>query len=108
MRDLILSAFLLGLALFGPGCRKDSPPQLSVICELDGFGGGDCADPTGKYIYKKPSEMANYWATTQTDEANFASWCYGTAAPVVDSKLAQIHARIQQAKSRAMLHPGET
>lgn len=58
------------------GCRTDRPPILSEICTLDGLGGGDCVKSDGSRIYKAPSEMLNYWATTQEDEANFAAWCY--------------------------------
>lgn len=103
----IFLTFLISFSLFCAGCRNDKPPQLSVVCTLDGLGGGDCADPQGKYIYKSPSEMKNWWATTQTDEANYSSWCYGGAPQgAAGAKLEQIRSRILEAKRRAQA--GET
>lgn len=100
MKTLTALAIFSFSALFFISCRRDSPPQLSVICTLDGVGGGDCADPQGKYVYKSPSEMTDYWATTQTDEANFASWCWGGTPPAAAAKLATIRKRIFEAKRR--------
>lgn len=74
MKTLIfLCAFF---ALFSAGCRKDQPPVLSIICIMDGHGGGNCTLADGTRVYRTPSEMVGYWATTETDQANFASWCY--------------------------------
>lgn len=106
MNQILISILLLSLASFSfSGCRSDTPPKLSIICTLDGFGGGDCADPTGKYVYLAPSQMKNYWATSQTDEANYASWCYGGSPPsaqVANTILEQKRAQIMEAKARFM------
>lgn len=64
-------------------CRSDKPPKISIICIGDGFGGADCALADGSTAYRAPSELKNYWMTTQTDEENFASWCYDAPASVV-------------------------
>lgn len=89
------------LTLFGvSSCRNDAPPRLSLVCTLDGAGGGDCADPGGNYVYKSPTDMKDYWATTQTDEANFTAWCYGTGPILVSAKLEQARARIKVAKAK--------
>lgn len=73
---LCLFSLLTGSALALTSCRKDTPPAISIICTLDGTGGGDCATADGTKVHKAPSELLNYWATTQTDEANFSGWCY--------------------------------
>jgi hypothetical protein len=73
----------LGL-VFLSSCRTDPPPKLSIICIGDGLGGAECADSFGNSVYRLPSQLKNFWMTTEADEANFASWCYeGTpnAAP---------------------------
>lgn len=67
--------------LFLFSCRESSPPQLSIICLGDGFGGADCVDSSGNKVYKSPSQLLNYWMTTEADEQNFSSWCYGGDAP---------------------------
>lgn len=73
---------LLFLALaFLSGCRTSQPPKLSVICIGDGYGGANCADSAGNKVYKKPSELVNFWMTTENDEQNFAQWCYGSSTP---------------------------
>lgn len=95
-----LGAWLGLCAVALDACRNDAPPRLSLVCTLDGVGGGDCADPDGKYVYKAPSEMLNYWATTQTDEANYTAWCYGTAPALITAKLEETRARIKEAKAR--------
>jgi len=58
------------------GTRKDSPPVLSVICLGDGFGGADCSMADGSKRYLPPSELKNYWMTTNADAQNLVSWCY--------------------------------
>ena len=67
-------------------CRDSQPPVISIICIGDGFGGADCSDPQGNKIHKGPSDLQGFWMTTETDEANFASWCYAT-----DMALIQLH-----------------
>lgn len=57
------------------GCRKDQPPLIDV-CILDGYGGSDCQLKDGTKVHLLPSEMKNYWSTSQGDMANFSSWCY--------------------------------
>lgn len=64
------------LVVYATGCPRDYPPKISLICTLDGHGAGDCSDAQGVHIYKAPSEMTNYWATTQNDAENLVSWCY--------------------------------
>jgi len=61
------------------GCRTSKPPSISIICIGDGAGGADCVDSAGNKVYKKPSELKNFWMTTQYDEANFTAWCYDTS-----------------------------
>lgn len=82
------------------GCRTDKPPQLSVICTLDGFGGGDCVLADGTQVYKSPSEMKDFWATSQVDEANFASWCYKVPVPVANKVMAQVKRRIMDGRHK--------
>lgn len=72
------------------GCRTDPPPKLSIVCILDGHGAGDCVDASGNRVYKLPSEMLNYWATTEVDQQNWASWCYGSSASQTAAAMAQI------------------
>ena len=67
-------------------CRDSQPPVISIICLGDGFGGADCSDPQGNKSHKTPADLSGYWMTTETDEANFASWCYAT-----DMALIQLH-----------------
>ena len=93
-----MRAFFIVLALCSAilidGCRKDPPPQLSIICTLDGFGGGDCVLADGTRQYLPPSQMKNFWATTQSDQANFASWCYKAPKAVVKARMEQIKQQI--------------
>lgn len=78
MQRLINGVWLsLVLGFLLSSCRTSKPPALSIICLGDGVGGADCVDSVGNKIYKKPSELLNYWMTTEVDEQNFASWCYG-------------------------------
>jgi hypothetical protein len=72
------------------GCRTDRPPVLSLICTLDGLGGGDCVTATGEKKYLSPSETVNFWATTQTDQANFAAWCYKVSPETANAALETI------------------
>lgn len=91
---VILAFMVLTLSAMSLSCRSDKPPVISIICTLDGLGGGDCVQSDGTRVYKLPSEMKNMWATTQTDEANFAAWCYKVPTPVASNALAQIKDRI--------------
>lgn len=85
----VFTVLITLLAVYAAGCPRDYPPKLSLICTLDGIGGGDCSDSTGVHIYKAPSEMTNYWATTQTDAENLVSWCYGVSQPVAKKFIAE-------------------
>jgi hypothetical protein len=71
-------SFLLSLSLSLVSCRTDKPPVLSIICIGDGFGGADCSLPDGTTKYLAPSELKNFWMTTEMDMQNFSSWCYKT------------------------------
>ena len=75
-------------------CRHSQPPEISIICILDGFGGGDCVNSIGEKIYRAPSEMTNFWATTQGDMANFSSWCYDTNPKNVERVMQGLSGRI--------------
>jgi hypothetical protein len=94
MRLLKLGSKLcLSLALvLISGCRNSQPPKIEV-CILDGFGGGDCVAADGSQLYRAPSQMKDYWATSQPDEANFASWCYDASSSTVKAGMADIEAR---------------
>jgi hypothetical protein len=82
----------LALALLLNGCRSDQPPPKE-ICILDGFGGGDCVESDGSKLYRAPSAMLNYWATNETDEQNFAAWCYDTTPAAVAPVMQQLKAQ---------------
>lgn len=81
----------LGLALLS-GCRESIPPKIE-ICILNGFGGASCELPDGSQRYRPPSEMNNYWATNESDQARFAAWCYDTELSVVQKEMAKIQGR---------------
>lgn len=66
------------LLLVLSSCRSSQPPALSIVCIGDGFGGADCVDSGGNKVYKPPSQLVNYWMTTEVDEQNFTTWCYGS------------------------------
>ena len=69
----------LALALSLSSCkssRSDPPPVLSIICLGDGFGGADCSLADGTKKYLPPSELKNYWMTTNGDAQNLVQWCY--------------------------------
>ena len=63
-----------GLLLLS-SCRSSQPPKIE-ICIGDGVGGAECVEADGTQLYRTPSMLNNYWMTGQSDEANFASWCY--------------------------------
>lgn len=78
---------VLGLAL--SACRSSTPPKIEV-CILDGYGGADCVERDGSKLYRKPSELTNFWATNQVDQAAFASWCYKATPDQVSAAMAYI------------------
>lgn len=84
---LVLATLLIS------SCRKDQPPAIDV-CILDGVGGGNCVFKDGSRHYLVPSEMKNYWATSQSDMSEWSAWCYQASpkaiAPLVDAKRDQI------------------
>jgi len=85
---------LVVLALALTSCRNSIPPKIEV-CILDGYGGGDCVEPDGTRLYRTPSMLTNYWATSGSDEANFAGWCYQATQEQVRPVMEQIQ---EQAK----------
>lgn len=89
MKDikLLKRGSLLCLVLALASCRNDPPPELSWVGIGDGRGGADGADHQGKKIYKKPSELEGYWMTSEVDEANLMSWCYGSTASETQSMM---------------------
>lgn len=88
------TALLLSSSIFLYACRHSSPPEFSVICLGDGFGGADCSLPDGTSKYLAPSELKNFWMTTNADMKNFSAWCYDTTPSVtghaLDEKAQQI------------------
>ncbi len=72
------------------GCRNDPPPTISIVCLGNGFGGADCSLPNGERKYLAPSELKNFWMTTQTDMKNFSSWCYQTNGKNVEQQMQNI------------------
>jgi len=92
MRLAVAAVVLLSLL----GCRKDQPPKISIICLGDGFGGADCTLADGSHVSKLPSELKDFWMTTNTDMANFASWCYGGSPPAAKVMLRSMKAEIRQ------------
>lgn len=87
----MINLFLVGALI--SSCRHDSPPPIEV-CLLDGFGGGDCTEPDGTQLYKSPSAMKNYWATSPDDEARYTAWCYDTTVARVTPRMEQIKEEI--------------
>ena len=77
---------LVVLFLFMGACRSSVPPLIE-ICILDSFGSADCLLADGTKVVKLPSELTNYWATNQPDQARFAAWCYDTSQQVIDKRL---------------------
>ncbi len=88
----LLVAIALAASLVG--CRKSKPPVIE-ICIGDGFGGADCILRDDTKVYKAPSELKNYWLTSQEDMAAFSSWCYDADAIVVKKAMQQIELQIQ-------------
>jgi len=75
---LLICGVLLCLSLGLASCRKDPPPILSIICLGDGFGGADCSLADGTKVWKSPTELKDFWMTTNADMQNYVSWCYKT------------------------------
>jgi len=94
-RQLRGPLLLVSLACLSTSCRDSQPPKIEV-CILDGFGGGDCIESDGSKLYRLPSDMLNYWATSQPDEANFASWCYQADRQTVNKAMTLISSEIKQ------------
>lgn len=74
-------------------CRSSKPAPME-ICIIDGLGGGDCVEADGTRKYRLPSQMTNYWATNQQDEAAFASWCYNAPVGAVKSEMEHIQGQL--------------
>ncbi len=90
---------LFSLVFLTTGCpRKDPPPEISIICIGDGFGGANCVLAGGVRIYKAPSELKNFWMTTEVDEANYSSWCYKIPVRTTNAAMAQIENQIKSEK----------
>lgn len=87
---LLIVVTTIGLS----ACRKDRPPAISIICTLDGRGGGNCVTQDGTRVYKLPSEMVNMWATTQEDQARFSSWCYRVSLKRAQAEMERINRAI--------------
>lgn len=72
---LLKNGTMFCLAIAIASCRGSKPPVIEV-CIGDGFGGADCVEADGSKKYRAPSELRDYWMTSEADEQNFASWCY--------------------------------
>lgn len=83
----------LGLLLID-GCRDSVPPKIEV-CIGDSIGGADCVEADGSKKYRLPSELINYWMTSEPDEANFSSWCYDTSLKNAQNGMQSIKKQIQ-------------
>lgn len=92
------------LAFLSNGCRTDKPPQISIICIGDGFGGADCVLSTGEKKYLKPSELKNFWMTTQLDMQNFSSWCYDTSPKVVSHHMERLEEEMHSVAGLSVTH----
>lgn len=78
------------------GCRKDPPPAISLVCLGDGYGGADCVTATGEQVYKAPSELLNFWMSTQVDMQNYMSWCYKAGPKAVAREMASLAAKVHE------------
>lgn len=70
-------------------CRSSTSPPIDV-CIGDGFGGADCVLASGDVAYRSPSELKNFWMTTQDHMRQYSAWCYDTNAANVDPAMAEI------------------
>lgn len=86
----------LVLAFLLSGCRDSVPPKLSIICLGDGSGGADCTKADGTNEHLLPSQLLNFWMTTNADIANYSSWCNQTSVESVKPFMAQIEAKMKQ------------
>jgi hypothetical protein len=50
-------------------------------------------DPNKRYL--QPSELKNYWMTTQLGMKHFSAWCYAVAPDEISSQIDALHFRIQ-------------
>lgn len=77
---------LVVLALLLSSCRSSVPPAIP-ICLGDGVGGADCVLEDGSRKYLPPSDLLNYWMTTQEGMKKFSSWCYQTDENTVSQEM---------------------
>lgn len=84
------------LALLSLNACRDSQPPAIEICIIDGSGGGDCIEADGSKLFRPPSQMMNYWATSQPDMQNFSSWCYDTNSSAVQTRMTEIQEQAQE------------
>jgi len=82
----------LAIAFSLSACRTDKPPAID-ICIGDGAGGADCVLKDGTQVWRSPSELKNYWITTQADMANYSAWCYKTTVSNVTHEMNKLEAR---------------
>jgi hypothetical protein len=85
--------FLLCLPL---ACRSDKPPEISLVCILDGYGGLDCSTPDHHHVYVPPSSAKGYWCAPEADVANYMSWCYKAPVAAVEEEMQKIDAVARQ------------
>lgn len=85
--------YCLVLALVLTSCRDSTPPKIEV-CLGDGFGGADCIEADGSKLYRPPSQLKNYWMTSEPDEANLLSWCYDTSQTNVEAGMHEIKSEV--------------
>jgi hypothetical protein len=85
---------LVGLVLASIACRKSVPPPID-ICIGDGVGGADCILKDGTKAYLLPSQLKNYWMTSQFDMQAFSSWCYDTSTKVTGAQMEALKAKTQ-------------
>lgn len=84
---------LLALGLLAlSGCRNSVPPKIE-ICIGDGVGGADCIEANGAKLYRPPSQLLDYWMTSEPDEANYSSWCYDTTTAAAQAGMKQMKAK---------------
>ena len=93
-REIIWLPMFLATVFLCSGCRHSQPPEISIICTMDGLGGGDCVTAAGEHKYLAPSEMKNMWATTQADMSKFSAWCYQTSIETTTQAMGEISAKI--------------
>jgi hypothetical protein len=68
---------------------------FSLICLGDGVGGADCSLPNGGQSHLLPSQLKNFWMTTNADMQNFSAWCYQTTPEIAAKGLKEIRSEIQ-------------